>query len=183
LYLPLLPERSILRNCCPQLPAETGLSQAQVLFTLLFCSHRSSSPPHLPSPHPSIASLLLSPLPTHLPNSCQVILMDHVDWLGQRDIDTLCQALRDQVKPGGRVIWRSASRNPEYAKDIEKAGFKVVQVRSITQQQYMDRVNMYASFYVAIRNGGPENIQIFNEPPNPLALTNGTDAAAPTASS
>ncbi|CAI7844837.1 unnamed protein product, partial [Closterium sp. NIES-53] len=87
------------------------------------------------------------------------------------------------LQPGGRVIWRSASRNPEYAKDIEKAGFKVVQVRSITQQQYMDRVNMYASFYVAIRNGGPENIQIFNEPPNPLALTNGTDAAAPATSS
>lgn len=28
----------------------------------------------------------------------QVILMDHVDWLGQKDIDTLCQALKKQVK-------------------------------------------------------------------------------------
>lgn len=28
----------------------------------------------------------------------QVILMDHVDWLEQPDIDTLCAALKDQVK-------------------------------------------------------------------------------------
>lgn len=95
--------------------------------------------------------------------------MDHVDWLGQKDIDTLCEALQRQVKPGGRVIWRSASRNPDYAKDIEKHGFKVVQVRSITQQQYMDRVNMYASFYVAIREGGDPNEAIFSEPPDPTA--------------
>ena len=42
----------------------------------------------------------------------------------------------------------------------------------------MDRVNMYASFYVAIREGGPEPVKVFNDPPNPLAkhhaLTNGT---------
>jgi len=28
----------------------------------------------------------------------QVILMDHVDWLGQKDIDVLCNALKEQVK-------------------------------------------------------------------------------------
>jgi len=27
------------------------------------------------------------------------------------------------MQPGGRVIWRSASRSPKYAKCIEKAGF------------------------------------------------------------
>lgn len=31
-------------------------------------------------------------------NPVQVILMDHVDWLEQPDIDTLCAALKDQVK-------------------------------------------------------------------------------------
>ncbi len=30
--------------------------------------------------------------------SLQVILMDHVDWLEQDDIDVLCAALKDQVK-------------------------------------------------------------------------------------
>lgn len=83
----------------------------------------------------------------------KVILMDHVDWLEQADIDTLCDALSEQVQPGGRVIWRSASRSPDYAKCIEKAGFHVVRVS--TSENYMDRVNMYASFYVGVRLGAP----------------------------
>lgn len=33
----------------------------------------------------------------------------------------------------------------------------------------MDRVNMYASFYVAIRDGGPPQ-ELFNEPPEPLSI-------------
>ncbi|MCO5608184.1 hypothetical protein L7F22_062390 [Adiantum nelumboides] len=81
----------------------------------------------------------------------KVILMDHVDWLEQHDIDVLCAALHDQVVAGGRVIWRSASRSPGYAKCIETSGFHVE--RLSTSEQYMDRVNMYASFYVAIRKG------------------------------
>ena len=28
----------------------------------------------------------------------QVILMDHVDWLKQKDIDVLCDALKKHVK-------------------------------------------------------------------------------------
>ena len=37
----------------------------------------------------------------------------------------------------------------------------------------MDRVNMYASFYVAIREGGPPT-KLYNDPPTPT-LTNGSD--------
>ncbi|KAJ7531111.1 hypothetical protein O6H91_14G032700 [Diphasiastrum complanatum] len=80
----------------------------------------------------------------------KVILMDHVDWLDQTDIDILCEALKEHVKPGGRVIWRSASRAPHYAKSITDAGFTVRQIS--TNDSYMDRVNMYASFHVAVRN-------------------------------
>lgn len=100
----------------------------------------------------------------------KVILMDHVDWLGQREIDVLCAALNKQVVPGGRVIWRSASRSPHYAKDIAKAGFEVHAIRSTNTERYMDRVNMYASFYVAIRVGGPSGVPLFNNPPDPLAV-------------
>eukprot|EP00271_Cylindrocystis_brebissonii_P006722 TRINITY_DN19505_c0_g1_i1.p1 TRINITY_DN19505_c0_g1~~TRINITY_DN19505_c0_g1_i1.p1 ORF type:complete len:708 (+),score=127.24 TRINITY_DN19505_c0_g1_i1:145-2268(+) len=100
----------------------------------------------------------------------KVILMDHVDWLGQKDIDTLCNALKKQVVPGGRVIWRSASRDPSYAKCIAKAGFKVTQIQSTNTHAYLDRVNMYASFYCAIREGGPPGVQLFNEPPDPLTV-------------
>eukprot|EP00270_Netrium_digitus_P017940 TRINITY_DN6727_c0_g1_i1.p1 TRINITY_DN6727_c0_g1~~TRINITY_DN6727_c0_g1_i1.p1 ORF type:complete len:684 (+),score=143.97 TRINITY_DN6727_c0_g1_i1:121-2172(+) len=110
----------------------------------------------------------------------KVILMDHVDWLGQKDIDTLCDALGKHVKPGGRVIWRSASRAPPYAECIAKAGFKVIQVSSINEQQYMDRVNTYASFYVAIKEGEgitvPENI--FVAPPDPLKQHHCSDGEA-----
>ncbi|GAQ92949.1 betaine lipid synthase [Klebsormidium nitens] len=91
----------------------------------------------------------------------KVILMDHVDWLDQPDIDTLAAALKAQVRPGGRVIWRSASKQPHYARAIEAAGFKVIRVRC--SDQYMDRVNMYASFYVGIRHGGPAIKQLVQE--------------------
>ncbi|CAI5471037.1 unnamed protein product [Closterium sp. Yama58-4] len=150
------------RNCCPRFLEEPCFNKLKVELAARECMHISTS-------------FFVEELRARM--YTKVILMDHVDWLGQKDIDTLCQALKEQVKPGGRVIWRSASRDPGYAKDIEKAGFKVVQVRSISQQQYMDRVNMYASFYVAIREGGPEPVNIFNSPPDPLAptpaLTNG----------
>ncbi|XP_024520609.1 uncharacterized protein LOC9660589 [Selaginella moellendorffii] len=88
----------------------------------------------------------------------KVILMDHVDWLEQSDVDVLCKALQAHVIPGGRVIWRSASRSPSYANCIEKSGFKVIQVA--TSKAYMDRVNMYASFFVAVRVGGLASIKI-----------------------
>jgi betaine lipid synthase len=55
-----------------------------------------------------------------------------------------------QVAPGGIIIWRSASLRPPYAAQIEKAGFVVRRVRG-AEQGYMDRVNMYSSFYVARR--------------------------------
>ncbi|GBG63137.1 hypothetical protein CBR_g36906 [Chara braunii] len=79
----------------------------------------------------------------------KVILMDHVDWLEQHDIEELANALQKHVKVGGRIIWRSASRKPHYSQAFEKAGFKVIRIRS--SETYMDRVSMYASFYVGIR--------------------------------
>lgn len=113
----------------------------------------------------------------------KVILMDHVDWLEQGDIDTLCAALKDQVKPGGRVIWRSASRSPKYAKCIEKAGFDVIRIT--TSDKYMDRVNMYASFYVGIRQGGvsiedmENEIEKVNSPGSPTCVLNASNALEP----
>eukprot|EP00850_Spirogloea_muscicola_P021425 SM000249S08236 [mRNA] locus=s249:17321:22871:+ [translate_table: standard] len=110
----------------------------------------------------------------------KVILMDHVDWLEQKDIDNLCEALCGQVEPGGRVIWRSASRCPAYARCIEKAGFRVICIRSTSEEQYMDRVNMYASFYLAIRKGGPASYEIFNSPPDPLTVHYANDTSPDT---
>ena len=55
-----------------------------------------------------------------------------------------------QVLSGGLVIWRSAAIVPPYAKLIEKAGFNVKCLQQ-AQDGYMDRVNMYCSFWVAER--------------------------------
>ena len=55
-----------------------------------------------------------------------------------------------QVLPGGRVIWRSAAVRPPYVKLIEQAGFDV-ECLQLADHGFMDRVNMYSSFYVAVR--------------------------------
>jgi betaine lipid synthase len=80
----------------------------------------------------------------------KVILMDHVDWLDDDAVDGLANALSEHVAPGGIVIWRSASLEPPYVRKIEAAGFDVRCLQRATDG-YMDRVNMYSSFYVATR--------------------------------
>lgn len=79
--------------------------------------------------------------------------MDHVDWLDMPQAKVVADTLGRQVSPGGIVIWRSASLRPPYAKLIEQAGFEVRRVQS-ADEGYMDRVNMYSSFYVAKRKAG-----------------------------
>ena len=80
----------------------------------------------------------------------KVILMDHVDWQDEAAAAQLAAALAAHVAPGGRVIWRSAARAPFYAKTIASAGFDVTRLQC-ADAGYMDRVNMYSSFYVAVR--------------------------------
>jgi len=76
----------------------------------------------------------------------KVVLMDHMDWLDEPAVRALAVTLGRHVVPGGTIIWRSASRQPWYAQHIEQGGFVVRRVAS--SAEYMDRVNMYASFYV-----------------------------------
>lgn len=86
----------------------------------------------------------------------KVILMDHVDWLGEAQAREVAEALGQQIVPGGRVIWRSAAYSPPYARYIEEAGFEVRCLQSAKYDLYMDRVNMYASFWVATKKGKTE---------------------------
>ena len=92
----------------------------------------------------------------------KVVFMDHADWLPSAPQQELCRALADQVAVGGRIIWRSASHRPPYAAVLEKMGFEVRRVQSFDDPDtveagcYMDRVNMYASFWCGERGpGGP----------------------------
>jgi betaine lipid synthase len=78
--------------------------------------------------------------------------MDHVDWLEEGAGRALAAALGEQVRPGGRVIWRSAALEPRHAAWVAAAGFEVRCVRRADDGHgLMDRVNMYASFHVATR--------------------------------
>jgi betaine lipid synthase len=80
------------------------------------------------------------------------ILMDHVDWLTAEQAKEVAEALGKQIRPGGRVIWRSAAVHPPYVQMIEDAGFLVRCVNRVTEDSpYLDRVNMYASFWQAVK--------------------------------
>eukprot|EP00884_Botryococcus_braunii_P001650 jgi/Botrbrau1/11486/Bobra.0360s0013.1 len=80
----------------------------------------------------------------------KVILMDHVDWQDVGQARDLAASLAKHVAPGGRIIWRSAALVPPYARIVRDAGFDVRCI-SRADEGYMDRVNMYSSFYVATR--------------------------------
>lgn len=83
----------------------------------------------------------------------KVILMDHVDWMDTEKALEVVSLLSEQVVPGGQVIWRSASYCPPYVKMMQIAGFQVECVQRADREDcyYMDKVNMYNSFYSAIK--------------------------------
>jgi len=86
----------------------------------------------------------------------KVILMDHVDWLDEAQATELAECLAAQVVPGGRMIWRTASLCPPYADIFARHGFDVRCISRI-DEGYMDRVNMYSSFWVATRRGAKQS--------------------------
>jgi len=76
--------------------------------------------------------------------------MDHVDWQDNAQAKVLAAALAKHVAPGGRVICRSAALCPPYVRIIRDAGFDA-QCLQRADEGYMDRVNMYSSFYIFVR--------------------------------
>jgi len=78
----------------------------------------------------------------------KVILMDHMDWQNDKYASDIADSLWDNLKDGGITILRSASYSPFYLKYFEEKGFDIKCVSRIDQNDYLDRVNMYASFYV-----------------------------------
>ncbi|SCV73196.1 BQ2448_7121 [Microbotryum intermedium] len=94
------------------------------------------------------------------------IIMDLQDWfrnsLGDSDekvksdpcdLTLTIRALRNALAPGGRVFWRSAGLKPWYIDLYRREGFRVecIHQREIGSKIPIDRVNMYASFYVAYK--------------------------------
>ena len=81
----------------------------------------------------------------------KVILMDHADWQDENATRELSKALYEQMIEGGKIILRSAGLRPHYVNQLEDYGFVVKCISRIDEQPFMDRVNMYASFYVCDR--------------------------------
>ncbi|KAF9411502.1 hypothetical protein BGZ94_001334, partial [Podila epigama] len=83
----------------------------------------------------------------------KAVLMDHMDWFGPADAEDEIREVARAVRRGGMVLWRSAGRKPWYNALFEKHGFEVeaVGVRVPGSRVSIDRVNMYASCYKAIR--------------------------------
>lgn len=100
------------------------------------------------------------------------ILMDHMDWFDPiapqvpapslkasrddknaaiSDLDREIRELSRVVKAGGAVFWRSAAKKPWYRQRFERMGFVVEPVHIREEGKSIDRVNMYASFYKAVK--------------------------------
>ncbi|KAJ7287621.1 hypothetical protein C8J57DRAFT_1284445 [Mycena rebaudengoi] len=84
----------------------------------------------------------------------RALIMDHLDWFtpGSSDMDEEVSELHRVLAPGGFVFWRSAARNPWYNVNFERRGFKVTALGVRTgPDAAIDRVNMYASFWRAVK--------------------------------
>jgi betaine lipid synthase len=80
----------------------------------------------------------------------KVILMDHADWQTSAQTIELARTLNKYTSSNATIIFRSAASNPPYVEHLRAAGFEVTCLSRIdnSQKSYIDRVNMYASFWV-----------------------------------
>src|SRR5947207_3065138 len=81
--------------------------------------------------------------------------MDSLDWFspfGDGAFAALQQihALNRALKPGSRVLLRSAGRTPWYLHLFEKAGFTARRI--MRRDGFMDMVNMYASCWLLVKS-------------------------------
>ncbi|KAG6334616.1 hypothetical protein ID866_4477 [Astraeus odoratus] len=84
----------------------------------------------------------------------RAIIMDHLDWFPEdsKDVNDEVVEFDRVLAPGGILLWRSAARQPWYVKVFERCGFIVTPlgIRS-GPEVALDRVNMYASFWRAVK--------------------------------
>jgi betaine lipid synthase len=87
----------------------------------------------------------------------KAVLMDHMDWMDWDGVEVRKEvvALRKAMKSGGQVMFRSAAKSPWYVKIYEEEGFQCHPV-SVRQDNSIDRINMYASTWIAKLVGSPE---------------------------
>jgi betaine lipid synthase len=85
----------------------------------------------------------------------KAVLMDHMDWMDWDGVEVRKEivALRNAMKPGGQVMFRSAAKQPWYVTIYEEEGFRCRPVAIRENGGSIDRINMYASTWLAILSG------------------------------
>lgn len=83
----------------------------------------------------------------------RAVLMDHLDWFapGSEEVNQELEQLYRGLAPGGKVLWRSAAKMPWYAQTFREKGFIVERISVRDEHTAIDRVNMYASFWSAVK--------------------------------
>lgn len=81
------------------------------------------------------------------------VIMDSMDWFeaGSAEAREQIKSLNAAMKVGGRVLIRSAGRNPWYMRVFEEEGFKTARVGDRRPGACIDRVNMYASAWLCTK--------------------------------
>ncbi|KAH8550732.1 hypothetical protein BGW37DRAFT_498263, partial [Umbelopsis sp. PMI_123] len=83
----------------------------------------------------------------------RMIVMDHMDWFSPdgKDLEEEIIEMARATQPNGRVYWRSAGKYPWYNDIFVKHGFDVKPISIRESGHSIDRVNMYSSFWVAVK--------------------------------
>lgn len=89
------------------------------------------------------------------------IVMDHMDWFSPKDNAAReeIRALNTVLAKGGRVLIRSSSTHPWYINAYEREGFKCRPAAVRRTGESIDRVNMYASTWVATKYQDCDDIE------------------------
>lgn len=84
----------------------------------------------------------------------RALLMDHLDWFspGSVEVQEEVNQFKRVLAVGGMVFWRSASRKPWYNEMFQEAGFEVTPIAIRNGLIAIDRVNMYASCWRAVKS-------------------------------
>ncbi|KAF8473207.1 hypothetical protein BDZ91DRAFT_675824 [Kalaharituber pfeilii] len=88
------------------------------------------------------------------------VVMDSMDWFDTDGVKAReeIQRLRCALALGGRVMFRSAGLKPWYTKIFEEEGFELKRVGTRLPGACIDRVNMYASTWIATKVSISETI-------------------------
>ena len=134
------------RECCPEYLKEENFEKLRDGIADRVTTHTDS---------------LLGFLESHQGTVSKIVLLDHMDWLYHNAKDILSaewQAIIDRAAPDAKIIWRSASLDVDFVDPIEievngeskTVGHVLQYDKELAARLHpVDRVNTYASFYIA----------------------------------